>query len=167
MSENLPEWLVDFNKQVLQFYDTITGLRENPELDEKSACEILVAISHIKSDISETYSEMEKILLGLLEDRSPVVSDDGSVVEKIYDKSRKGWRHAEIAEEVADRIQRMAVDLDTGEVKLSTKEMITKLLQYAGISYWKVTTLRDIGIDADDYCESGESIPKISLRKAK
>jgi hypothetical protein len=45
--------------------------------------------------------------------------------------------------------------------------MISKLLDFAGISYWKVTTLREIGIDADDYCESGESTPKVSLRLPK
>lgn len=167
MQENLPDWVIDFNKQVLDFYDRVSALKEDESLSEKAACELLIAISHLKSDLAEAYGEMEKILIQLLADRDPIVGEDGSVVEKIYDKSRKAWRHAEIAEVVAERIERMAVDLDTGEIKLSTKEMITKLLQFAGISYWKVTTLREIGVDADDYCESGESVPKISLRKAK
>jgi hypothetical protein len=167
LSENLPEWVLDFNKQVLDFYDRVVALRDNPLVDSKLACEVLVAISHMKSGLAETYSEMEKTLIGLLEDRDPVTATDGSVVEKVYDKSRKAWKHAEIAEIVADRIQKMSIDLDTGEIQLSTKEMITKLLDFAGISYWKVTTLREIGVDADDYCESGEFVPKISLRKDK
>jgi hypothetical protein len=151
----------------MDFYDNVCSLKDNPLVDQKLACEILVAISHMKSGLAETFREMEQITLALLEDKSPVVSDSGAVVEKMYDKSRKAWRHKDLAEVVADRIQRMAVDLDTGEVKLSTSEMISKLLDFAGISYWKVTTLREIGIDADDYCESGESTPKVSLRLPK
>lgn len=166
MSKELPEWVGRFNAELLDFYDHVSSLKDQ-EVDQQLACNLLVSISQMKSGLAEVYSEMEKIVITLVSDRDPVRAYDGSVIEKMYDKSRKAWQHKTIANVVADRIQRMAVDLDTGEVMMSTHDMITKLLDFAGVSYWKVTSLKDIGIDADDYCEAGESTPKITVRKAK
>ena len=45
--------------------------------------------------------------------------------------------------------------------------MITALLDYVQPSYWRVTALSNIGVNADDYCQSGEAEPSISLRKGK
>ena len=44
--------------------------------------------------------------------------------EKKWSKDRKGWKHKDLAEVVAERIQESAIDLDTGERVLSVQEMI-------------------------------------------
>jgi hypothetical protein len=51
--------------------------------------------------------------------------------------------------------------MDTGEVMLTQEELIVKLLDYMQPSYWRVGELNKLGINADNYCETGE--PKVSL----
>ena len=46
-------------------------------------------------------------------------------------------------------------------------EMIREALQFAGISYWKVTKLKELHLDADEYCEVGESKKNLVIRRNK
>jgi hypothetical protein len=96
-----------------------------------------------------------------------VVLPSGDTIEKKWDKNRKAWKHKDLADVVSEKIESLAIDMDTGERVLSTKEMITALLDYVQPSYWRVTALSNIGVNADDYCQSGEAEPSISLRKGK
>ena len=57
--------------------------------------------------------------------------------------------------------------MDTGEVLYSQQEIVAKLLDFVQPSYWRVKELQKIGIDADLYCEVGETKTSIIVRKAK
>ena len=60
-----------------------------------------------------------------------------------------------------DRIQQSSIDMDTGEVVKSPKEMAMQMLDYLAPSYWRVGKLNEIGLNADLYCEPSE--PKTSV----
>jgi hypothetical protein len=59
----------------------------------------------------------------------------------------------------------MSVDMDTGEVIRTPQEMLAELVKYTGISYWKVKELEKIGINANNYCETGDAKANIIIRK--
>jgi hypothetical protein len=43
--------------------------------------------------------------------------------------------------------------------------MLAELVKYTGISYWKVKELEKIGINANNYCETGDAKANIIIRK--
>jgi hypothetical protein len=57
--------------------------------------------------------------------------------------------------------------MSTGEVVLSTEDLLKKVLDYIQPSYWRVKELSKIGINADNYCEVGDYKTSIIVRKAK
>ena len=65
--------------------------------------------------------------------------------------------------QVFERLQQSSVDMDTGEVTLSTEEIVNRILDYVQPSYWRVGALNDLGINADQYCEVGEPKTNIAI----
>jgi len=54
--------------------------------------------------------------------------------------------------------------METGEVLKTPKEMVEQMIEFCGISYWRVKELSKIGINADNYCEVGEPKTNIIIR---
>lgn len=161
----------DFQSAILLLDDFIQSLKEkNPEESQitlENWCEMAVEISNFKTQLSIIYNSLTHHLLKEMTETEMVVLPSGDTVEKKWDKNRKAWKHKDLADVVSEKIESLAIDMDTGERVLSTKEMITALLDYVQPSYWRVTALSNIGVNADDYCQSGEAEPSISLRKGK
>lgn len=70
-------------------------------------------------------------------------------------KDRREWKHDDLAWAV---VRDVAVDKDTGEVVEEARQIVdevrSRLLNCIGISYWRTTQLKPLGIDADDYSTS-------------
>lgn len=161
--------LQSFQASILDLDNSLTEMRESGSFDVQSACEAYSLLSGFKSQIGVLMNDHENFLLEILKqaETEAVMLQTGQSLTVEYSKSRKAWRHKDLAEVVASRIQNLAYDIDTGERKMTTSEMITKLLDYVQPSYWRVTSLSEIGVSADEYCESGETEAKIRLGKAK
>jgi len=167
MSTDVPAWVHDFNQRLLDLDESVTQLRQEG-VDIRTAAEIYSHIQRFKAGIRLITETMENLLVELFDDSEEViVSENGMAVQKVMDTPRKAWRNQEVATAVANRIQQMAVDLDTGEITMTTEEMIAKLLDFVQPSYWRLKPLREIGINPDDYCEVGEPKPTIKYQKAK
>lgn len=163
-------WRADlstFQQSITALDKALTLCREGDALAVEDACELLVRLSNLKTQLALIYDDQAKFLVEKMNDKEAVTLSTGEMVEKKWSKDRKGWQHKDLASIVASRIENLAVDMDTGERVLTTTEMITKLLDFVQPSYWRVTALNEIGVNADDYCEAGESKPSISIRKAK
>ena len=80
---------------------------------------------------------------------------------------RKQWEHDKLINEVARRLIQSSIDMDTGEVTMSTEAIVARVLDFVQPSYWRVKELAKIGISADQFCEVGESKTNIIVRKAK
>jgi hypothetical protein len=165
MVETLPKWIEEFNTHLNNLYENVVQL-SNSDLNTEYMCAVLAEIYEIKKNTGLIYDSMAKIVLDLLDGNETVAIND-VVIEKKYSKSRSGWQHKELATLVSNRIRQMSIDLETGEILLSTEEMIEKLLEYVQPSYWRTTQLSQIGIDVDDYCNSSETKESIIIRKAK
>lgn len=158
--------LDEFQKALLDLEDVLKAHITKKQTTE-DACKILVLLSNFKTQLSMIYEDFTSYTIRLMDQSDVVVLPSGITVEKKSSKDRRGWEHKDLASVVAGRIRNLAVDMDTGERVLSTEEMIVKLLDYVQPSYWRVTALSDIGINADDFCQTGEIKQSISIRRNK
>lgn len=165
-TENIPTWLQEHKRHVMDLYDHVKEVNSE-NVDLAQMCEILVAISIVRSDMGIIFEEMSKKTQAAMAEQEIVDLDNGYTVERRWSKPRKAWQHDELAEVVASRISRSAIDLDTGEVTMSTEEMMKEMLKYVQPSYWRVGALSSLGILADEYCETGEPVEKINIRNNK
>jgi hypothetical protein len=144
------------------------AFRENfSSADAQTICEAISDVHLIKGDISSVYEYLSKMTVDSLGQIPEVTLSDGTKVEKRAGSDRKKWDHEGIAKNVASRLGDMAIDMETGEVTMTPQDMVTKLLDYAAVSYWRVKELSKIGISADNFCEVTESEPSIIIRRAK
>lgn len=73
---------------------------------------------------------------------------DGRIAEKYAGKNRKDWRHDLVMGELWD----LAVEVAAGDLDDAIGAFRTLVIQAAGLTYWRTTELRRLGIDVDKYC---------------
>lgn len=141
-------------------------IASNPSPED--AADALVQVHAIKSGIADVYSTFSQKVIDVLQ-RAQVdeLQVKDAQIEIRNGADRKQWEHEKLIGEVAKRLIQSSVDMDTGEVTMSTEEVIMKVLDFVAPSYWRVKELAKIGISADQYCEVGESKTNIIVRKAK
>lgn len=129
----------------------------------EDALRLLMEVNELKKDISFVYDAFAaKMIDRMQSENSTIVAlDSGVEVKCMTGAPRKKWENHKLMSDVYDRLRQSSIDMDTGEVKLSTEELVVKLLDYVSPSYWRVKALGEIGINADLYCETGE--PKTSI----
>jgi hypothetical protein len=140
------------------------AIEEIPLEDLDALGESLLAVEELRGELATVRDAAEHRLVDAMGDL-PELSISGATLEVRRSDSRKAWAHKDIATEVAQRIVQTNVDFETGEMLRSTEDLITDVLNYAGVSYWKVKALNTIGISADDYCEVTEGPMKIRIHR--
>jgi hypothetical protein len=167
MDSGNTEGLDKFQKALLDLEDALKIFKNNNSTSVEEACKILVAVSNFKTQLAMIYEDFSFYTIGMMSGSEVIILPSGVTVEKKSSKDRKGWQHKDLASVVADRIRNLSIDMDTGERVMSQEEMIVKLLDYVQPSYWRVTALSDIGVNADDFCQAGEIKETISIRRNK
>jgi hypothetical protein len=146
------------------------GISENNESEEEitveDGCEILYILQELKRDVAFVIDELESSIAEKMEE-SIIFLPSGQQVERRTGADRKSWDHKGLANIVADRVFQSSIDIETGEVLLSPREMMTKMLDYAAPSYWRVKELDKLGISADAFCEKSEGKTSIVISKMK
>lgn len=86
-------------------------------------------------------------------------------VTKRQGNNRKAWDHERlVARVVAAGRDERRIDLDTGEVLESEAAAVVRaLVACAGIRDWRVTALRERGIDPGEYCETTPGTTRIEV----
>jgi hypothetical protein len=158
----------DFRRIIIDLDEYVSNINtETAELEE--ICSILLELNLAKRDLSIIYDSFTARVAAAMDSHSTSGMNlaHGAEIERKVAYDRKGWQHKDLATAVARRLAESAVDMDSGEVTLSAEDIILKLLDYLQPSYWRVGELSKIGLNADNYCETGE--PKVSLivRKGK
>lgn len=160
-NENLQPF-VELRKALMAIGDkALNNLNEN---DEQLWFDTLVLLHAIKSDIGNIFSQYSNLIANKIETDEATASN-GQKIEKKSAFDRKGWKHEDLASEVLRRLNDLSVDMDTGEVVMSSNEVAMKLLDYVQPSYWRIKELSKLGINADQYCEVGELKTSIIVRK--
>lgn len=147
---------------LLRHLDRLVLYASEDEIDNlEEAAQLLLALSNAKASLRDAYSEYETLLAKAMEDTYQIDLPGGVTAERMEGAPRKSWEHKRLAKEVATRIVESSMDFDTGEVLMTREEMVEELLRYAAPSYWRVKQLKQLGIDADNYCQLGD--PKVSV----
>jgi hypothetical protein len=142
----------------------LRAIQDIPDTDLDQRAQAVLAVDTLRGDIEALRSSADSNLLAAMGDE-PELSTKGASIEIRRGDSRKAWAHKEIAFEVAERLVQSSVDFETGEMLKSTEELVRNILDYAGVSYWKVGALSTIGISADDYCEVTEGKMKVRITR--
>jgi hypothetical protein len=117
--------------------------------------------------MSVVYEQFANLFADIMGASDTLLLPDGTTIEKKSSYDRKGWKHLDLGSAVADRIVKMSVDMDTGEVTKSPKQIAEEMLTYCAPSYWRIKELNKIGINADSFSEVGELKTSIIVRKPK
>lgn len=127
----------------------------------------LAELNFIKREIAVVYDTFANVLSELMGSTESLVLEDGTVIEKKSSYDRKGWKHSDLGSAVADRLVNMSIDMDTGEVTKSPKQIAEEMLIYCAPSYWRVKELNKIGLNADSFSDVGELKTSIIVRRPK
>jgi len=166
MNTEYEQWLAEHRQAIMKLSDLISAVRSS-DLTIEEVGDVVAAFGEFKTSIGILYNEMLAVMGKRMGDADLVVLESGATIERKFAKDRKAWQHKDLAAAVADRIDKMSIDMDTGERLLSSREVAEKMLDFVQPSYWRVGALDKIGISADDFCESGETKESIVLRKPK
>jgi len=156
-----PEHILPLLEELENFLnsDDITGAPLNEALSQ------LVALNELKKELSVVYdSYAAKLAHRMQSEKSTIVTlESGAEIKCMTSAPRKKWDNQNLMSVVYDRLKSSSVNMDTGEVGLSDREIVAKLLDYLSPSYWRVKALNELGINADMYCETGEPKTNIAI----
>jgi hypothetical protein len=156
------EEIAKIRERIAEMEDRLQAYLDGKPTD-RDICAVLIEFNEMKAFLKVVYDSFAIKVGSVLSDDS-VVLENGEV-ERAYSKRRTGWQHRVLASAVADKLSQMAVDMDTGEVRVSPKDLAASMLSYVQPSYWKTTELAKIGINADNYCEAGDTKVSIIVRR--
>lgn len=131
------------------------------------ASEGLLQLNLAKRDIAAVYDTLSNFVALKIGDEKEIILGDGAVIEKKVSYDRKAWEHKKLGSAVVDKLVKMSIDIDTGEVIKTPAEIAIQLLDYCAPSYWRVKELSNIGINPDMYCETGQLKTTIIVRKGE
>lgn len=108
-----------------------------------------------------------KDLKKLTPDRSkPIIElPDGGTMELRTGAPRKTWDKDALASIVVEKIMQESIDPDTGVIDRPISQMLLRVLDFVSYSSFKVTALRDVGVDPDNYCEKGPMSTTVQFRR--
>jgi len=154
--------LMQLRKQLIGVQSLLKQIADSDSAQDR--IDALVLMHTIKAEIGIMYSDYSNMVIDALPD-VPFSASNGQSVEKKTGADRKTWQHENLTREVLRRLGQMSVDMETGEVVMSSEDIALKLLDYVQPSYWRVKELSKIGINADQYCEIGEAKTNIIVHK--
>lgn len=76
---------------------------------------------------------------------------------------RTGWRHDELLGDIARAVPNHRPVLADGDIEPAEWTMARLVPKCVSLSGGKVTGLRELGLQADEYCQVGESEPQVRL----
>lgn len=152
-----------------QFENVLMELDQNTldSTDTEFLLQLASDLHLVKTYAASLFNEFQSVLTEHLGNLASPVSVDGATVEIKSGSPRKAWDHSALIDEVSRRLVDQSVDMNTGEVLASPHDLIRQAMEYVGVSYWKVTNLKNLHIDADDYCEVGEPKKNLVIRRDK
>ena len=159
-----PERIADVRQYILDLERELDDyIKSQPDVE--AACGILYEMNMMKRDMSSVYDSLSTSVGQLIADGKNVQLKNGGVVEKKSSYERRAWQHKDLASVVAQKLVKMSVDMDTGEIIKSPGEIAMQVLDYVQPSYWRVKELSSLGINVDNYCETGVLKTSIIVRK--
>jgi hypothetical protein len=159
--------IASLDSVILELDSAITKAALAGDLDYRDVAEVVFRIHLIKNNIGMIYDVVTNLLDRSMADLPEVDLGGGFRIEKKVASDRRAWKHGDLAGEIARRLIKTNVDMETGEMQKSPEELMSEMLRFLQPSYWRVKELLTIGVNADNYCEVLEPKTSIIVRKPK
>jgi len=128
------------------------ALLEANDEDPQFLAALLLDLRNLKHLLAIVYKSAEQALIRSLGDRRNLETGDG-LYEVRRSMKRTGWDHDELWRHVVARARdERRVDEATGEYE-SESEAIARVLFRCARPSWRLTALRDMGLDPDEFCK--------------
>lgn len=151
---------------IQQALNDLSEAAERHQGDTETLAYMLATLREIRAGWSLAEMEVEAKLADAMGGNVMVIPGVG-VLERRKSKSRKNWDHTAVASWLAARVADKPFSQTTGE-KLDTNELCDEvareILECAGVSYWKVSALKQRDCDAGKYCEETEARVTVTVR---
>lgn len=120
-----------------------------------------------KRGVSGIRDEVDAHLLACLDGRGEAgVNVGGWRLVKHYSKPRKAWQWDALFGALAPKVRELPrFVFDSGEFEDDTARAFRVLRDCVGLSAGKVTGLRNLGLDPDEFCESGVSVCSVERQR--
>ena len=169
--DTIPDLISDISGKLedletILFEESGAATLKDVALEDEEFLQRIVDLHSLKKKITYIFSEYQDIVSSHVGLVTQPVQVNGATVEIKNGSSRKTWAHKELAADVSKRIMQRSINIDTGEITKSTEEMMQELVNFMGVSYWKVTELKKIAIDADEYCEVSPPKKSVVIRRS-
>ena len=153
------------DEALLNLEDAIRGLNVAllgmPSLDFDTAAEMLAREDTARAALAVIHESMTLHTWKARGDRyGDVVHPTLGTIGVRRGKNRKEWQHDALAGAVVDA----HMDATGGELP-DPDTVRTWITDAAGISYWKVTALKELGIEVEDYCATLPGKPGVSITR--
>lgn len=120
--------------------------------DDLAALELLFDLREARQKLAEIEASVEAVAAQRM--AAPKVEWPGFVAERKGGADRKSWEHDRLAWAV---VHPLCVDVN-GETDDTAAALVAqvrdRLLNCAAVSYWRVTQLRQLGLNPSDYCST-------------
>ena len=127
----------------------------------------LHALRRLKRDLAMLESAVEADVAKLMP--QPTVEFDGFVAQRRRGTDRKAWQSEQLLDQV---LLRAAHDPETGEViddpyllRDRVSELVRMTLPVVPSTGWRVTGLKALGLDPEDWCESSPGRTSVQLHE--
>jgi hypothetical protein len=144
-----------FRKQFADLSGVVEEYARSSDDGVEDLAQLFIAVDNLRKDVNMVHESVMSMIAERMQEEV-VFLENGMQLEKKQGEDRKKWDHSGLAVEVARKIQQLSIDPDTGEITMTPDEMMIKMLDFAAPSYWRLTQLRSIGVDADKYCEKSD-----------
>lgn len=142
--------------------------------DPQTVARVLHALDGIKDRLvggkgrSGHIDEVEAHLLACLDGRALSDVTVGRVrFKRSYSKPRKAWRWDELLRSiVAKAPERALFNRTTGEAEAPEQTAARLISQCIGFSAGKVTGIRGLGLEPDEFCETGTTVVSVTREVA-
>lgn len=159
----------DIIAQLRRFFDAIDAEATLYEGDPVATAQALARMEALLADVRHVRDRLKTMTASALQaERVRRLTVSGVVtVEATTETKRGGWEHARLLTTIMQAQALRLINVETGEV-LTAEESAALLLDLFRPE-WKMTPLREMGLDPDDFCtvetdDDGKPVRSPSLR---
>lgn len=159
-SEVIYEKLLQIEKLLNEVEEQVVFVEEDWE-DRILEGDTLCTMYLLKQRFGDVYKSYDAAVWSNFE--KPLTLANGATLQSLESTPRVSWDHRGLAKKVSERIVDESFDWETGEALRSHEEIVKELLNYVGVSYWKIKALKEAGIDPDQYSTPKEPVKSVKV----
>ena len=122
--------------------------------DWRGLLDLLADVRFVLGELKHLERDIETDAARLMPKK--IVQTARVTAERRMSTDRRNWQHEDLAKKV--------IELEWGNID-HPQDVARILMAYAGFSYWRVTRLRELDIDPDEYCETMPGRATVQLRE--